>query len=165
MIELSKKYSDYNYWANKRLIDKLRLLPDEILNKEQKSSFRTITATVLHINDAETVWMKRLEGISLTEWPSKDFNGSAYEALKLLENSSMKIKEYASVLTNEKLNEDCPFSSLDGKPYIMKIYDILQHAMNHSTFHRGQIVTMLRNLDITELPSTDYIAYLRSNAK
>lgn len=165
MLELTKKYAAYNYWANKRLIDKLSSLPEEILNKEQKSSFKSIIATVLHVHDAETVWMKRLEGISLTEWPSKNFNGLAYEALKLLENSSMKIKEYASVLTNEKLNEDCPFKSLEGKEYTMKVYDIIQHCMNHSTFHRGQIVTMLRNLDITELPSTDYTAYLRSNAK
>ena len=165
MNSLLIKYTDYNNWANKRLIEKLSSLPEEILNKEQKSSFRSIIATILHVYDAETVWMKRLEGISLTEWPSKEFNGSAYEALKLLENSSMVIKDYALTLTNEKLNEDCPFRSLEGKEYTMKVYDIIQHCMNHSTFHRGQIVTMLRNLDITELPSTDYIAYLRSNAK
>ncbi len=165
MDSLLVNYTAYNYWANKRLIEKLRLLPEELLYKELKSSFRSITATVLHINDAETVWLKRLEGISLNKWPSADFKGTSMEALQRLETSSLLIKEFVSELDDRQLHEDCSFTSLDGKPYSMKIYDIIQHAMNHSTFHRGQIITMLRNLDITELPSTDYIAYLRSNEK
>lgn len=165
MIDLLKKYTAYNLWANKRIINKLASLPVEMLNKELKSSFRTITLTVLHMYDAETIWLERLEGISLKEWPAKNFKGSPAEAMQLLEYASLKIADYADTIAGDNLYNDCSFTSLDGKPYTMKIYDIIQHCMNHSTFHRGQIITMLRELDITELPSTDYIAYLRSYEK
>lgn len=165
MKELIKKYAAYNLWANTRLIKKLSLLPEDALNREQKSSFPTVIATILHLYDAETVWLNRLGGVSLTGWPSKDFNGSAEDALRLLEKSSFEIAEYSVSVTKEKLHEECLFRSLDGKEYTMNIYDIIQHSMNHSTFHRGQIITMLRNLDISDLPSTDYIAYLRTNEK
>ena len=162
MKDLLKKYASYNLWANERIINILNSLPEDLLCKELKSSFRSISLTVLHMYDAETIWLKRLEGISLNKWPSADFKGSPNEALQKLEISSLNIKEFVSETDNGYLYEDCSFSSLDGKPYTMKIYDIIHHAMNHSTFHRGQLVTMLRELDITELPSTDYIAYIRT---
>lgn len=165
MIDLLKKYTAYNLWANKRIIDKLTPLTEEMLNKELKSSFRTITLTVLHMYDAETIWLKRLEGISLNEWPAKNFRGSPPEALQMLENASIKIADYAGNITEDNLYNECSFTSLEGKPYTMKVYDIIHHCMNHSTFHRGQIITMLRELDENELPSTDYIAYLRSYEK
>jgi uncharacterized damage-inducible protein DinB len=165
MIDLLKKYTAYNLWANKRVIIKLVSLPEKMLNKELKSSFRSITLTVLHMYDAETIWLNRLEGISLNEWPAKNFKGSPAEAMQLLEYASIKIADYTNNISGDSLYNDCTFTSLEGKPYTMKIYDIIQHCMNHSTFHRGQIITMLRELDIAELPSTDYIAYLRSYEK
>ncbi len=162
MKSLLTKYTTYNYWANKRIIDKLRSLPEDMLLQEQKNSFRSIHATIMHINDAEIIWMKRLKGISLNKWPSEDFKGTPNEALDRLEASSLDIKNYVMGITDEKLQENISFNSLDGKNYTMKIDEIIQHAVNHSTFHRGQIVTMLRNLDVTGIPSTDFIAYLRS---
>jgi uncharacterized damage-inducible protein DinB len=40
---------------------------------------------------------------------------------------------------------------------------ILQHVVNHSTYHRGQIATMLRQLGTKAIP-TDLIAYHRELA-
>jgi uncharacterized damage-inducible protein DinB len=162
MIDLLKKYTAYNLWANNRLIQKLATVSHEMLNRNLKSSFPTITKTVLHMSDAEIIWLNRLKGVSFSEWPSTHFSGTDEDALRSLERSSFEIADYAINISNEKIHEDLSFKSLDGKEYTMQIYDIIQHCLNHSTFHRGQIITMLRELDITELPSTDYIAYLRS---
>ncbi|MEO8511980.1 MAG: DinB family protein [Ignavibacteria bacterium] len=162
---MTKKYTFYNYWANKKLINKLNAIPGELLSRELKSSFTTITKTILHMYDAETIWLKRLEGVSLTEWPSVHFKGSDEDALRALERSSFEIAEYVINVSDEKLHGESSFTSLNGKVHTMKGYDIIQHCMNHSTFHRGQIITMLRGLDINDLPSTDYIAYLRTNEK
>ena len=35
-------------------------------------------------------------------------------------------------------------------------YEFIQHMINHSTYHRGQLVTMGRVLGITDAPGTDY---------
>ncbi len=162
MIDLLKKYATYNLWANERIINILNSLPEDLLCKELKSSFRSISRTVLHMYDAETIWLKRLEGQSLNNWPSENFNGTSFEALPLLENASKSIRDYVNNIFVKRIYDECTFKSFAGTEFTIKVHDIIQHCMNHSTFHRGQIVTMLRELDITELPSTDYIAYIRT---
>lgn len=163
MKELLRKYAFYNIWANVRIINILKTLPEDMLNKVLKSSFRSIKLTVLHIYDAETIWLKRLEGQSLNNWPSENFNGTSYEAFMLLENASKNISGYIDSISQDSLRNDCTFTSFAGVKFTIKIYDIIQHCFNHSTFHRGQIVTMLRELDIDGIPSTDYITYIREN--
>jgi len=34
-----------------------------------------------------------------------------------------------------------------------------QHCINHGTYHRGQIITIARNIGITDPPTTDYNYY------
>ncbi|HMQ78164.1 MAG TPA: DinB family protein [Ignavibacteria bacterium] len=165
MIELIIKYASYNLWANLMILNKLNTLPEDILNKELKSSFRSISRTILHIYDAETIWLRRLEGHSLNNWPSEDFSGTTNEALQMLENASKNIRDYVKNISAESLYNECTFTSFAGVKFAIKVHDVIQHCMNHSTFHRGQIVTMLRELDITELPSTDYIAYIRTHER
>ena len=109
MIELIRKYAAYNLWANSRLIQKLSTIPVDILNKELKSSFPSVTKTILHMYDAETIWLKRLGGVSLTRWPSEEFNGTAEDALRLLEKSSFEIAEYAVNIQDEKIQGECSF--------------------------------------------------------
>ncbi len=165
MKELLLNYAKYNLWANKRITGKLKELSPQTFECEQKSSFRSIRKTLLHMYDAETIWYNRLIGISLTKWPSEKFKGTNEEAIELMLGASKNFAEFVGVLADENLNLFCDFRSLEGKEYSMKVYDLIQHFVNHSTFHRGQMITMLRNLDIDDIPSTDYITYLRSGEK
>lgn len=165
MNDLLMSYAKYNMWANKRITDKLIELSDPDWVKEQKSSFPSVRLTLLHMYDAETIWYNRLIGISLSKWPSDKLRCTNEEAIHLLLGTSKNLVEFLNVLTNENLNLFCDFRSLEGKEYSMKVYDLIQHCLNHSTFHRGQIVTMLRNLDFDGIPATDYIAYLRTGER
>lgn len=165
MLTHIKKYTEYNLWANKKIIGKLTGLPESVLNTELKSSFRSITLTVLHIYDAETIWLKRLLGESVNKWPSEDFNGTPNDSLNMLENASKNFADYSVSVTDNSISNDISFRSIAGDKFTMSVQDIVQHCMNHSSFHRGQIITMLRELDVTDLPSTDYIAFLRTNER
>ncbi|MCC7158147.1 MAG: DinB family protein [Ignavibacteria bacterium] len=165
MNDLLLNYAKYNLWANKRITDKFKDLSAEAWIKEQKSSFPSLRQTLLHIYDAETIWYNRLIGISLTKWPSERLKCTKEEATQLMLEASKNLVEFLNVLTSENLNLFCDFRSLEGKEYSMKVYDLIHHCLNHSTYHRGQLVTMLRNLDIDDIPSTDYIAYLRQNGQ
>ena len=71
----------YNLWANERLGHLLMAQDEAILNADQKSSFTTISKTVFHIWDAELIWLTRLNGDSLNDWPSKSFTGTKAEML------------------------------------------------------------------------------------
>jgi len=161
LTEHLKKYGSYNLWANRALAEVLNTLPEDQFITEQKSSFRTIKETVMHMYDAETIWYNRLNGVSPTEWPSRGIKCTGSEAVKLLLDASKKLAELTVSISESTAGSKCRFMSLDGKEYEIDIKDILQHCFNHSTFHRGQLVTMLRFCGAEKLPSTDYITYIR----
>ena len=155
------RYTDYNLWANKRLTDKLNALKPGDWLIEQMSSFTTIKRTLLHIYDAETIWFKRLNGESPAAMPGRDFRGSCEEIIVMLLDISFQFFKFVKSSDEAFLSTVCNYKSTEGKAFASSVSDIIQHCMNHSTFHRGQLVTMMRFCGLTELPSTDYITYLR----
>ena len=163
MRDLLVNYVTYNLWAHKRIVERLKQLDPMLWVQEQKSSFKSIRKTLLHMYDAKTNWYKRLNGTSLTSMPSEGFSGTNDETVDLLLAASQMLVDYMSTMTDESLSQFCHFKTLAGQEYDINVSDIILHCMNHSTFHRGQIITMLRNLDIDVLPSTDYITYVRTH--
>ncbi|MGH2575750.1 MAG: DinB family protein [Ignavibacteria bacterium] len=165
MKDLLTNYTKYNLWANTKVCGFLEKLEPALLDKELVSSFDTIRKTVYHIWDAETIWFKRLNGESLREWPSESYKGTDTDFIKPFLEQSKKFTEYVGPKHNEELLVDCEFSTLKGDKFVIKICNILLHCMNHSTYHRGQITTMLRSVGFTELSSTDYLAYVIEHVK
>jgi len=151
----------YNLWANTKVSEFLLKLDPALLDKELISSFKTIRATLYHIWDAELIWFTRLNGTSLAAWPSESFDGPNEEAFDLFTSLSEKFVSFAESCTEEFLQNVIQYTSIEGKNYSNTVYEILTHVMNHSTFHRGQLITMLRNAGYTDLSSTDYITFIR----
>ena len=156
------RYTNYNHWANEillRLIDKE--VDEEKLDKIIVSSFPSLRKTVFHIWDAENIWIKRLNEESLKDWPSKSFNGSFSSAMeKMLLNSKM-FNEFVESSGDEELSIPFTYLNTEGKSFSNPIWEAVLHCMNHSTYHRGQVVTILRQLAVENIPSTDYITYTR----
>jgi uncharacterized damage-inducible protein DinB len=162
MKELLMNYSAYNIWANGRIAGFLKEIDPSFPEKEQNSSFPSLRKTVYHIWDAETIWLERLKGNSPVSWPSRDFKGDFHQGLNGFLERSRSLAGFVSGLKEEQLLSELSYSSVDGKRYTSRVCDIIQHCVNHSTFHRGQIITMLRNLGCTSLSPTDYIEFCRS---
>jgi len=165
MKDLLLSYVKYNFWANSRIIDKLKTIDPGDWDKEQKSSFKTLKLTVLHLYDAETIWYDRLNGKSLAKYPSEGFAGTNEDAAGLLLETSKKFIHFMNNQTEEDLLKKCSFRRINGEEFSMQVSDVLLHCMNHSTFHRGQMITMLRYTGADELPSTDYSTYCNLNTK
>jgi len=160
MKELLLSFAKYNLWANERINSILRNHPD-VMDKELISSFKTIRLTIYHLWDAETIWYMRLAGESLTTWPSESFLGTEEDFFKAFNEQSQKLISLVESMQDEKFSESCHYTNTKGIEFKTKVSEIILHVMNHSTFHRGQIITMLRNCGISELPSTDYIAFIK----
>lgn len=160
MKDLLVKYAAYNLWANDRIANVLKVLDNSVLDKDIPSSFNSIRKTVFHIWDAEFIWLQRLNGLSLTDWPSKQY-GAATPIDKFLE-TSQSFKQFVEQLPEADFTGNCTYKNLKGDEYHNPRNEVFQHIFNHSTFHRGQIVTMLRNFGVTELPATDFIYYTRA---
>ncbi len=146
----------YNQWANEKLFN---TIPVEVADIEINSSFNSIRKTVYHLWDAETVWLERLMDKTLTAWPpSANYTGT-------FEESFAKIKEqentYIQFIDESDLSHRISYKNLKGDEFSNSYFEILAHVANHSTFHRGQLVTMLRQAGVTQIPPTDLIAYYR----
>jgi uncharacterized damage-inducible protein DinB len=161
MKELLVKYTRYNLWANKKVCDFLTTLSEEQLNREIISSFPSLMKTVLHSWDAQFIWINRLHGTSLTVFPSKNFTGTFEEAANGLLETSREIIRFVETGKEDLLNTSITYKNIAGDEFKNSVSDIIQHVVNHGTFHRGQIITMLRQSGFTKLFPTDYIAFCR----
>jgi len=161
MKDLLLNYTRYNLWANKCLADAMELLSDEQVNLEMASSFPTIRKTVYHLWGAEDIWKRRLTQTPTDTWASKNFEGTFSEALKNWQETSQWFIDYISEADDSFLLSPITYKNLAGNQYTNSVKEIVHHVMNHSTYHRGQLITMLRQAGVTQLPATDYIAFLR----
>jgi uncharacterized damage-inducible protein DinB len=160
--DLLLNYARYNLWANKQLLEVLKKVDALWLETETKSSFSTIKRTAFHIWDAEYVWMNRFKGKSLP-FMSKDLPAET-PVTSFIEGAQAFV-EYVESQDESFFTGVTVFQDLSGKEHTMDNAGMLMHCMNHSSFHRGQIVTMLRNLGYDgEMPRTDMIVYLREQS-
>lgn len=162
MKDILSKYSLYNIWANQRVCDFVKKnLSEEQLNNEIISSFPSIKKTLFHIWDAEMIWLFRIKGESLKGFPSNEFKGTTVEGIKLLIQNSKTLSDLIISKDDSFFYSDLKYSNLKGIQFESKASDVVQHVMNHSTYHRGQSITMLRQLGFSDLFSTDYISFCR----
>jgi uncharacterized damage-inducible protein DinB len=157
-----EQHTAYHAWASERIAETLKQVDDAIVYKEHKSSFASIAKTLLHMWDAEIVWLKRFEGVNLIEWPSKKFSGNKQSLIEGYVASAKAIKTFIETAGDKKLHGKFSYKTMKGDPFEDIIEDTIYHVVNHGTYHRGQIVTMLRESGVSEILSMDIIIYLRS---
>ncbi|TAK40655.1 MAG: DNA polymerase [Saprospiraceae bacterium] len=155
----------YNCWANERLTAVISELPEPVANQEIVSSFPSVKLTLLHIWDAELLWLKRLQGVSLPCFPSADFSGNTAEACENVVATSREFQAFVEVQPEAFFQKTLSFKTMSFGAQQQRAFEIIQHCLNHSTYHRGQLVTMTRQLGLEKIPSTDFIYFLRQEAK
>lgn len=158
-----KKYAIYNYWANQRMLNLLSSIDNNNLNQEIVSSFTSIRKTFYHIWDAETIWYERITNNLKSSWPPSKIFDSETPIVSLLDASENLLKLVQSSAPEFFLNSTT-YKDSKGTEHKTNNEEILQHVFNHSTLHRGQIITLLRQVGVTNIPSTDFITFVRSQA-
>ncbi|MBO9561408.1 MAG: DinB family protein [Niastella sp.] len=147
----------YNLWAISRLTDWLSSKPAVLLEATAASSFPGIKATLLHMLDVEREWLDRLQPMPVSKWQEADKGLGA--VLDALEEQAGEWNDYVQSLSDEELQEDCYCNAFFGEVCRPK-YEIIQHCLNHSTYHRGQVVTIGHQLGLKDAPMTDYLYYV-----
>lgn len=154
--QLMKNYTGYNLWANTTLVNWLRSKPAELLEKEIASSFPSIRLTLHHIWQAQQYWLSVLQ----REAPKVDLPqaDSVEDVLNGIVAQSEELLEYIQSVDDEIIEE----KTLIVSPWFQSSFpnfEYIMHCMNHSTYHRGQIVTIARQLGFNDAPMTDYNFY------
>jgi uncharacterized damage-inducible protein DinB len=150
----------FNAWANHRILGAVEALTAEQFTKELGSSFSSVRDTLVHVWAVEWVWLERLHGRSPAAFPNaKDFPDVATLRPRWAEVERNWL-EYVSRLNETELAEEVDYKSLTFGPARSPRWQILQHTVNHGSYHRGQITTMLRQLG-AKGAATDLILYYR----
>ena len=116
---------------------------------------------MLHIWDAQIIWLSRLQGQSLASFPSKSFQGNVNSVLEGLVRQSSEFSTYLEGQNEAFFAGMISYSTTSGTTYQQIAGELLLHCFNHSTYHRGQIITIAHQMNWNDFPATDYIFYLR----
>jgi uncharacterized damage-inducible protein DinB len=146
MKELLLSYAAYNAWANGLLLDVIRVLPEETQRKEVVSSFPSLRATLLHLMDAESMWWQRLQLQEKVTRPSETFEGDGRMLAAAIQQLDLQWLEYVTRSGEHVLEHVFHYQNTKREQFKQPVWQMLQHLFNHSTYHRGQLVTMLRQV-------------------
>jgi len=156
--EMLHRYARYNQWAHKKLLDLIRELSPEQQHARVPSSFDSLYKTIFHVWGAESLWLGRLNQapIKISDDP---FNGSMEDLCMAMETVDQQWVDWFASKDDNELTVLLDYHNKVGQPFTQSYDLLLQHIFNHSTYHNGQLVTMLRALDIDKIPSTDFVAW------
>lgn len=161
MKEILIQLSAYNFWANQLLLDIITQLPAEKQTQEVPSSFKSLYVTLLHMYDAESIWWQRMKLQERINIPSENFNGDLKELGTAMLYQNRQWKEWISNANTHQLEHVFHYQSLKKEQFKQPIYQMLLHVFNHGTYHRGQLVNILRQLGVEKIPRTDFIDWSR----
>jgi len=160
MKQLLQQYAAYNLWANKKIIETANLLSEEQINTEIVSSFPSVYKTFLHLMEVEYVWWERLK-LTEHDTPSGWFTGDFTELSKRLLELSRQWQEWIESAKEVNITHVFAYQNSKKEHFKQPVYEMLLHLFNHQTLHRGQLITMFRQLGLDKIPPTDFIVFAR----
>jgi uncharacterized damage-inducible protein DinB len=152
---------DYNYWARDRLLDAVDLLSPEQFTRDLGSSFRSVRDTLAHLHAAEWIWYRRWVGESPTGLPPADRFPDLASVAAAWRDMEAQIRAYFSPLDDRALEKIIDYKSPAGVLGASMLWQMLQHVVNHQSYHRGQVTTMLRQMGAAPPKAMDLITFYR----
>jgi len=149
---------DYTDWANVRCLGAADELTEEQFTRALGSSFSSIRDTIAHILGAEWIWLRRWQGESPSASPSW-VNGATRPELNTRRNEvATERAAFLQTLRDSDLQRRIRYRNLAGEWWEYPLENVLVHVVNHSTYHRGQVATLLRQVG-AKAPATDLLVF------
>ncbi|MEO6000934.1 MAG: DinB family protein [Chitinophagaceae bacterium] len=161
MKEILEQYATYNLWANQRLINCILLLPEEQRVRESLSSFSSLHKTLLHLWYANSIWWQRMRMQEIIVDPTVTFKGTTEDAAMALIQQDKTWESWVHYASLAALEHVFHYQNTKREQFKQPVYQVLMHLFNHGTYHRGQIVTTLHQLNVVKIPPTDFIVWSR----
>lgn len=160
-LDYARTLVDYHYWARDRVLDAVAALDAEAYARDLGSSFPSVRATLQHVFGAEVAWLRRWQGEAGASFPAAfpdDIDGlrTAWRA------HEQAVRAFVDTLDDAALQRVVPYRLRSGDEASSPLWQMLVHVVNHATYHRGQVTTLLRQLGAPAPASTDMIAFFRA---
>jgi uncharacterized damage-inducible protein DinB len=159
-LETLRDLYEFNYWARDRQLQACAALTPEQFLRPLGSSFSSVRDTLVHLLAVEWIWLERWRGESPTKQDAAEFAAEKFPTLesirerwKLIEQG---VRDYLRDLTEQELSRPLAYTNLQGQAWTYALWRVHFHVVNHQTYHRGQIATLLRQLGAPAVP-IDYL--------
>lgn len=137
---------DYHYWARNRMFEALAHLTADQFTQHVSNSFPSIRDTVVHLYTADWGWHLLWQGRPLTEPPAADSFPDLASVQSAWQDQERHVRAFVESL---------------GEADVGEFWWRLLHLVNHASYHRGQVTTMLRQLGVEAPKSQDMIIFQR----
>jgi uncharacterized damage-inducible protein DinB len=151
---------DYHYWARDRMLDAVDALTPAQYTRDLGSSFTSVRDTVVHTYGAEWNWYLRWVGNSPTTMPDPEKFPDVGTVRTAWKSQEDKVRLFVQSSGNT-LDRIVKYRTLAGEEVQSVFWHMLQHMVNHASYHRGQITTMLRQLGAPAPKPQDLIRFYR----
>ena len=164
MLETIRLLMDYTRWADARMFDAVSKLTPEQFTKDLGSSLKSVRDTTVHLASAQWIWLSRWNGIvPKGMWNPVDYP-DVVSVSAAREELSRELGEFVAAQTEESLAKPLTYKNLKGDSFSYPLGQLMLHLVNHSTYHRGQVTTLIRQLGAQPV-STDLVVYYAERAK
>ncbi|HKB10272.1 MAG TPA: DinB family protein [Vicinamibacterales bacterium] len=152
---------DYHYWARDRLLAALEALTADQYNRDLGSSFKSIRDTTTHLYAAEWAWYQRWKGNSPTALITADTFTDLAALRAAWVDLERNVRAYVDSLGDGGVARIVEYKLFSGQAGASPVWQMVQHVVNHASYHRGQLTTMLRQVGAEPAKPMDMIAYYR----
>jgi uncharacterized damage-inducible protein DinB len=160
---MTKEYftelASYNNWTDEIIINWLLQLSDQQWEEQITSSFSSIQDTVLHMVSAKKVWVDFWTKVPNPIYLSAVFSGTREELISIWQRASEDLQNFMENYQEENYQDQISVTFPNGREVEMMFWQTLPHFVNHATYHRGQLVTMLRQVGFVTFNNTDLFTY------
>lgn len=147
----------FHYWARDRVMAAAETLNAEQYARSMGSSFSSVRDTLNHIYLAEWIWYSRWNGVSPTAFPEDE----PLDTGELRARWTAMEQNVRMYVANADVNRVIAYRMMSGKEAQSPLWHMVAHVVNHATYHRGQVTTLMRQLGAQPPQSTDMIFYFR----
>jgi uncharacterized damage-inducible protein DinB len=151
----------YNAWANRLIFDAVAALPAGEAVKPRQSVFKNMVHTLNHNYVIDRIFQAHLEGRS-HGYSAR--NTADHPPLAELWRAQQDIDrwyiDWSDTVGESALGEKVSFAYVGGGEGVMTRGEILQHLVNHTSYHRGFVAQMMYDIPVRP-PTTDLTVYLR----
>lgn len=157
---------EYDRWANNKVLQAASALSGEAFTRDLGGSFCSVRDTLVHIIGGEWIWLaywktppqSPAELTNLKTRRDALFNPHAFPNVTEVRLKWLEVEKeqthFVDQLTDQLLERLLPFRTTQ-----VRLAHLMQHLANHSTYHRGQIALMMRQL-ASEPAATDFHVFL-----
>jgi len=157
---LAPSHLQFHRWAMQRIVEAARPLPSEALHKDHGTAFQSIFGTFVHMYQADAAWFGRIHGnpdSQTTSYPPKpDLAGLASDWFGVLDAAV----RWSVGLGEADWGGAIAYKDSRGNEHTTPLLPIILHVVNHGSYHRGQVSSLLRQSGLTP-PNTDLINFYR----